>query len=374
MTEIASLNANKLQARLATLDDVESLVALENQCFDVDRLSKRSFRRWIQSEQDALLVVEGPTQLLGYGLVWCHKGTRLARLYSIAVSPLARGQGVAQFLLQQLESAATKRGRLYMRLEVAKPNQAAISLYEKAGYRVFGEYTDYYDDHTDALRMQKTIQQADPATIVHQIPWYQQTTEFTCGPASLMMSMAGIDNAWQCEQALELDLWREATTIFMTSGHGGCHPIGLALAAQKRNFSARVFLNTKQPLFIDGVRSTTKKEIMTLVHEQFVARARQQGVEIVYQDITQAQVEQLLGEGFGVLVLISTYQLDGKKAPHWVAVTGIDEHCLYVHDPDASDNAQIAFDCQHVPIAREDFAKMSAFGTHRLRAAVAISK
>jgi hypothetical protein len=51
-----------------------------------------------------------------------------------------------------------------------------------------------------------------------------------------------------------------------------------------------------------------------------------------------------------------------------------------VHDPDceasASDdrksNKQGAIDCQHVPIARTDFDKMSAFGASKLRTAIAI--
>ncbi|WP_428622404.1 peptidase C39 family protein [Sedimenticola sp.] len=45
---------------------------------------------------------------------------------------------------------------------------------------------------------------------------------------------------------------------------------------------------------------------------------------------------------------------------------------MYVHDPDLDEKSHLAIDCQHLPIAREDFDKMSAFGTGRLRTAVAI--
>jgi len=48
--------------------------------------------------------------------------------------------------------------------------------------------------------------------------------------------MHGINRAYQPSREEEINLWREATTIFMTSGHGGCHPIGLALAASAGNF------------------------------------------------------------------------------------------------------------------------------------------
>ena len=363
--------------RGATQDDLDVLVSIENSCFSSDRLSKRSFRRWLKSEKDILLIAEiqdseQRLQAVGYGLVLCHRGTRLARLYSLAILDSMRGQGIAKVLLQHLEKAAAEAGRIFMRLEVSAENTVAIQLYERMGYRVFGEYSDYYDDHTDALRMQKKIQNIATTSNQRATPWYQQTTEFTCGPASLMMAMASQDVQTPLDQGLELDLWREATTISMTSGHGGCHPLGLAIAARERGFEAAVFLNTDSALFLDGVRSDNKKAIMTVVHQQFLARAMKLATQIVYDEISQQQITEWLQQGYSVLMLISTYRLDGKKAPHWVAVTGIDERCLYVHDPDLDEEEQVPMDCQHLPIAREDFDRMSAFGTGRLRTAVAI--
>jgi hypothetical protein len=174
------------------------------------------------------------------------------------------------------------------------------------------------------------------------------------------------------EQGTELDIWRAATTIYMTSGHGGCHPVGLALAACERGFSAQVYVNTTAPLFVDGVRSEQKKRVMESVHQRFMERAGECGVDVVYGEVDLDRIEDWLRAGFGVLVLISTYRLDGRKSPHWVTVTGLDAQCLYVHDPDTSKEGQRALDCQHVPIAREDFARMASFGSARLRTAVAI--
>ena len=361
--------------RTATRGDLESLMAIEQACFSADRISLRSFRRWLASSGNILLVAERDGLLHGYGLVVCNKGTRLARLYSLAVLPAMRGSGLARQLLTALEANAARANRLFMRLEVAKPNSAAIRLYEHCGYRVFGEYSDYYDDHSDALRMQKTIRLIQSEQIHRPTPWYQQTTEFTCGPAALMMAMASLDCHFALEQTVELDLWREATTIFMTSGHGGCHPVGLALAAHRRGFEAAVYINTDQPLFVDGVRSAKKKAIMATVHDQFVYQAQRQSVALHYQDISQHQVEQWLQEGLAILILISTYRLDGKKSPHWVTVTTIDEFCFYVHDPDLDDKQhQRPIDCQYLPLARDDFEKMSSFGSGRLRTAVTLRR
>ena len=75
------------------------------------------------------------------------------------------------------------------------------------------------------------------------------------------------------------------------------------------------------------------------------------------------------------MILISTYRLDGKKSPHWVTVTTIDEFCFYVHDPDLDDKQhQRPIDCQYLPLARDDFEKMSSFGSGRLRTAVTLRR
>ncbi|WP_404340271.1 GNAT family N-acetyltransferase/peptidase C39 family protein [Pseudoalteromonas mariniglutinosa] len=362
------------QIRLAASSDLPALLEIEQQSFSQDRLSSRSLKRWLTAHHGIFMVAHSAKgALLGYGLVWCHKGTRLARLYSLAILPSEQGKGIAGQLLTALEKKTAERGRLYMRLEVAVNNNAAIQLYKKRGYRVFGQYSDYYDDHSDALRMQKNIRPMGDFVTVNKTPWYQQTTEFTCGPAAIMMAMSSL-KAEPMSQHKELDIWREATTIFMTSGHGGCHPLGLALAAIKRGFNAKVIINSRDTLFIDGVRNEKKKAILHTVHNQFVAEAIEKKLAVKYQELKLLDITQWLADGMAVVLLISTYRFDGKKSPHWVCVTHIDEHCLYVHDSFCEPNKQLAIDCQHVPIAKSDFSKMASFGSSRLSTAIAIQK
>jgi len=245
--------------RPALLADLDQLVALEKTCFDTDQLSRRSFKHWITAEHRALLVAEQEKVISGYVLIIYHPGTRLARVYSLAVAPAQRGTGVAKLLMTAGEQAASDAGRLYLRLEVSVDNTPAIKLYQTLGYQKFGIYRDYYEDHKDALRYQKRIRRYRDTLQHRSVHWLRQTTPFTCGPASLMMAMHGLNRAYQPSQEEEINLWREATTIFMTSGHGGCHPIGLALAAKRRQFTVEVWVNQTGTLFIDGVRSEEKK-------------------------------------------------------------------------------------------------------------------
>lgn len=367
-------NHDKLSSiETATLSDLDSLEKLETECFKTDRLSRRSFRHHIQSNNSSLVVMRDQAQQChAYGLVLYHKGTRLSRLYSLAVSPAYRGQGLGLKLMTHLETLAVDYGYHYMRLEVAKQNKNAIALYEANGYRAFGEYQDYYDDHEDALRMQKRIRAPRDPGVQLNIPWYRQSTAFTCGPAALQMAMASLSQNHVCTLENELDIWREATTIYMTSGHGGCHPCGLALAAHNRGFRSEVWLSTSQPLFVDGVRSEHKKHIIETLHRHYHRQCLDKNIKIHQKPITFSDIAKSMKDNCAVLILVSTYRLDGKKAPHWVVVTGIDDACLFVHEPDQDEDLQTPLDCQQIPIARDDFERMAAFGTQRIRVALTL--
>jgi ribosomal protein S18 acetylase RimI-like enzyme len=228
--------------RPARAEDLDRLLVLENRCFELDRLSRRSFRHFLSSDTASCLVTERDGELLGYVLVLFHGRTALARLYSMAVAPEHRAQGLGRVLLEAAEAVALDGGAAIMRLEVHPANFAAIALYRRAGYLEFGIYRGFYEDDSDALRMQHVlVPRLQPD--LSGVPHYRQTLEFTCGPAALMMAMKALNRRLRLDRRLELSLWRESTTIFMTSGHGGCSPHGLALAAWRRGFAVELFVN-----------------------------------------------------------------------------------------------------------------------------------
>lgn len=356
--------------RQATLADAQTLLALEMETFASDRLSLRQFRHHLRSPHAELWLAEDASGLLGYGLVLLRRGTRLGRLYSLAVAARSRGRGIAVALLETLEHRARRRGRVDLRLEVAQHNTAAQALYLRQGYRPFDVWSDYYADHQAAVRMQKRLHRSAMSDAPTQVPWLAQSTEFTCGPAALQMALAALQPAYEPSREAELQLWREATTIFMTSGHGGCHPIGLGLAAQARGLDAEVWLSRADPLFVDGVRQADKKAVLELVHQQFVEQAQDRGLPVNYAVPSSAQVGDWLRDGGLILALISTWRWDRRKAPHWVLLVDADEHCLYVHDPDGDEQDPGGIDAAQVPLAWADFLSMASYGRSRLRAYV----
>ncbi len=143
--------------RRAAERDLAALVDLEQSAFSGDRLSLRQFRRHLTSASADLLVAAGLDGLDGYALLFRRRGSRVGRIYSIAVAHSARGQGLGDRLLQRLEATARAHGLTEIRLEVRQDNAAAAALYTRRGYLRFAERKAYYEDGGDAWRMAKLL-------------------------------------------------------------------------------------------------------------------------------------------------------------------------------------------------------------------------
>jgi ribosomal protein S18 acetylase RimI-like enzyme len=360
--------------RQPVLADVPALKALEDACFETDRLSARSFRHLLTRANAALLVDDDEGRLRGYSLTLFHRNTALARLYSFGVDPTLRRRGIGNRLMDAAERDALRRGATHMRLEVRRDNAVAIAFYQRRGYRQFSIYTAYYEDHMDAVRLEKLLAPRLPPENA-RVPYYPQTLEFTCGPACLMMAMKALDPSIVFGRDLETRLWRESTTIFMTAGHGGCGPLGLALAAWRRGFKVEVRLSGATTLFVNSVRSAEKREVIRLVHRGFLRDLAATDVSIGYKLLSVAQLARRLDAGAVPLVLISSYRLTGDKAPHWVVVTAIDDRLVYIHDPYVdADSDKTETDCMGLPIRHDEFARMMRYGRGKHFAALVVGR
>ncbi|MEW5875584.1 MAG: GNAT family N-acetyltransferase/peptidase C39 family protein [Candidatus Zixiibacteriota bacterium] len=358
--------------RHATKDDVDQLVEIENLAFEFDRFTRDRFLHLLTRAHGVILVHQddnGPT--IGANAVYLFRqGFSVARLYSLAVRPSHRGRGLARDLMKRGEEIAIERGCLSIRLEVAENNKAARTLYEREGYRQIGRVADYYEDHSAAIRYEKFIVPHLSPDMV-PVPFYAQTLDFTCGPACLIMAMRRFDPGLPPDRGLELDIWRESTLIFMTSGLGGCGPFGLGVAALNRGFEVEIYQSDDSVPFLDGVRSQEKKEVIELCHLQMRRRAADLDARIRFADFGLNDVINVLDRGLVPIVLVSGYRLYGEKVPHWVVVTGYDDRFVYVHDPYIPDGATEA-DSINLPIARRDFAQIKRYGKTLRRAMIAI--
>lgn len=151
--------------RDADISDIPMLAAIEAMCFDGDRVSLRSFRHLMTHGHCRVLVDGAYGKIRGYVLILFRNGSRCARLYSIATHPLFLRRGVGMRLVRGAQGAAYAAGCSELRLEIRQDNLPSLRLFQQAGYHLFGQYQEYYEDGMGALRFRKIL--CNDTSILH---------------------------------------------------------------------------------------------------------------------------------------------------------------------------------------------------------------
>jgi len=207
-----------------------------------------------------------------------------------------------------------------------------------------------------------------------KLPYYNQSLDFTCGPSSLMMAMTALDRTQPIDRAHELQLWREANTVFMGKGHPGSSPYGLALAAWRRGFRVELWLGHRGPYLLSYQPLAARRKVSILMQREDEKLLKAARIPMTLRRWTVADLKAALEQGAVPLVLVSTRLFHGDDTPHWVAVAAIDDANVYVNDPWISrEKRQTARSQTARPASHDDFLKMAVYGPDQERAVVLIS-
>jgi len=364
----------EMRIRPAEPGDVDALIKLEHRVFPTDRLSRRSLRRLLDSPSAAVLVAVENAQLAGIAIVLFRARSAVARLYSIAVAPHVGGRGVAAMLLDAAEEAALARGCRIMRLEVHRANHAAISRYRKSGYREFGRYRAYYEDGADALRFEKRLR-GDAAALRDAPPYFHQTTEFTCGPACIMMALAWADRSFKPAPGSEFALWRQATTIFSAGGPGGCEPYGMAVTLKRHGLRPEIYVSLPGAYFLDTVRSAERRRVIEVAQAEFKREAKTLDIPTHLTPVNESVLMHAFDAGNVAIVLVSGYHMASRGVPHWIFAFGRNGRHVLMHDPAAlRDDQGMAAAAESYAVPWIAFERVIHVGRERLSAAIVIRK
>lgn len=144
--------------RLATSEDFEQVLQIENECFKQPYSRKELEYEFNENPVNKIIVAEEEGKVIGFidFLITFNSST----IMQVAVTSNYRGRGIATQLLAEMEkSFPTEIDDVVetITLEVRESNEAAKALYLKNGYEIVVLKKNYYKDGENAIYMLKRL-------------------------------------------------------------------------------------------------------------------------------------------------------------------------------------------------------------------------
>jgi len=135
--------------------DAAGVYSLERECFH-DPYPQKLLDDLMRTEHDRFFVAVEDGKIIGYA-VGRASGNN-GHIDSVAVVPRHRRRGIGMALLSTLTRRLIQEGVEQIHLEVRKGNTAAVSFYERMGFRVSSEIRHYYGDGEDAWVLKRSLE------------------------------------------------------------------------------------------------------------------------------------------------------------------------------------------------------------------------
>ncbi len=146
-----------MEIQIANLRDLTALRRLEHVCFEKDAWPLLDLIAVLSWPDVTKLKAVEDGEMVGFVAGDPRPSEGASWIATIGVDPRYQRRGIGRALLR----AAEERSKLpRMKLTVRMSNQAAISLYEKEGYRSVDIWKRYYNDGEDGLVMEKVLRKA----------------------------------------------------------------------------------------------------------------------------------------------------------------------------------------------------------------------
>jgi len=169
------------------------------------------------------------------------------------------------------------------------------------------------------------------------VPYYEQTSEFTCGPACILMVMKHFDSRIELTRQLEFEIWRNCNMI----GTKGADPFGLAVPLIDAGFEVRlltqrrIMANTKRwkrRLTRAGF-TLQEAELSIFGIRQNKLRALSRNLAVQYKRPAVLDMAIAVGEGYVPIALVHMGVVHSLNIPHWVVVTDVTDESVTFNDP-----------------------------------------
>lgn len=121
---------------------IPAVALLEKECFGECAWSENSLKESLQADGANFFVALYDGEVAGY--VGMNTVLDEGYITNVAVGGKFRRKGIANRLISRLDGCMSEKNLSFISLEVRVSNNAAISLYEKHGYKNVGKRKDFY--------------------------------------------------------------------------------------------------------------------------------------------------------------------------------------------------------------------------------------
>ncbi|MEM2780488.1 MAG: ribosomal protein S18-alanine N-acetyltransferase [Candidatus Bathyarchaeia archaeon] len=144
----------------ASIMHLDRLFEIEMECFKSEAFTKQQIAQLLQNQNCVSLVAKEDDKVIGFiiGAIYAEGNILTGHILTIDVSPSHRRKGVGIKLLQELEKIFKDKQVKVSRLEVREDNVAALSLYQKLGYKKVGKL-HYYYENAHGILLEKALAQ-----------------------------------------------------------------------------------------------------------------------------------------------------------------------------------------------------------------------
>jgi Peptidase_C39 like family len=168
------------------------------------------------------------------------------------------------------------------------------------------------------------------------VPYYAQSSEFTCGPACVLMVMKHFEPGRRIDRNLEFEVWRQCNMV----GIRGADPYGVSVPLIDGGYEVQ--LVTQRRAIVDSAQwkrrlvhrlSSEEVELSLFGMRQNRMRALKRGLKVTFKRPLVDDIVTGLGEDFVPIALVHMGVVHSLNIPHWVVVTGADRETVHFNDP-----------------------------------------
>ncbi|MDE0742130.1 MAG: peptidase C39 family protein [Candidatus Poseidoniia archaeon] len=184
------------------------------------------------------------------------------------------------------------------------------------------------------------------------VPHYTQTMDFSCGPACVVMALKYFNFISEMNRDLEVELWRETSSIEMY----GAGRYGVSAPLAVRGLNVHIITDNPGLGLIERSKTYVKSLKGSIPYLEFFYDMQKRTCSLngTTQEIKKPTLQDIregLQSDRVLFALVSTiiFEEEDEDIPHWIVITGEENGILTVNNPIDDDENKA-----HRPIYFED--------------------